>query len=91
VRYYAVTPDGGPLFAWNCDSAALAGWSGADARGGRWPHQLFPPDVFYEEIPEGAPYFSWNCSNEVLVGWNKGPWPAVLTAGKNDGIVYRRV
>lgn len=42
VRWYAVTPDGGPLFAWNCDSPALAGWSGNDRKGGRWPDRLTP-------------------------------------------------
>lgn len=37
IKWYAVTPDGGPLFAWNCDSAALAGWNA-----GRWPNVLTP-------------------------------------------------
>lgn len=37
IRWYAVTPDGGPLFAWNCDSPALAGWGK-----GRWPVRLVP-------------------------------------------------
>lgn len=33
VRYYAITPEGtNAIFAWNCNSAALAGWS----KGG-WP------------------------------------------------------
>lgn len=35
IKWYAVTPDGGPLFAWNCDSPALAGWNT-----GRWPNRL---------------------------------------------------
>lgn len=47
IRWYAVTPDGGPLFAWNCDSSALAGWSGNDKQGGRWPIRLAP-------IPQGG-------------------------------------
>lgn len=42
IKWYAVTPDGGPLFAWNCDSAALAGWAGSDRQGGRWPLVLRP-------------------------------------------------
>lgn len=42
IRWYAVTPDGGPLFAWNCDSPALAGWSDAGKKGGRWPEKLVP-------------------------------------------------
>lgn len=37
IKWYAVTPDGGPLFAWNCDSPALAGWND-----GRWPNRLTP-------------------------------------------------
>jgi hypothetical protein len=37
IKWYAVTPDGGPLFAWNCDSPALAGWNR-----GRWPVRLVP-------------------------------------------------
>ena len=42
IAWYAVTPDGGPLFAWNCDSPALAGWSGEHTTGGRWPRKLTP-------------------------------------------------
>ena len=37
VKYYAVTPDGGPLLAWGCQSDALAGWGA-----GRWPVCLEP-------------------------------------------------
>ena len=37
IKWYAVTPDGGPLFAWNCNSPALAGWNE-----GRWPNVLTP-------------------------------------------------
>lgn len=37
VDYYAVSDDGGPLFAWNCDSDELAGWGK-----GRWPVVLYP-------------------------------------------------
>lgn len=32
ISYYAVTPDGGPLFAWGCQSDTLDGWGA-----GRWP------------------------------------------------------
>jgi hypothetical protein len=42
VHYYAVTLDGGPLFAWDCDTAALAGWGGENRQGGRWPELLRP-------------------------------------------------
>jgi hypothetical protein len=42
IKWYAVSKDGGPLFAWNCDSSALAGWSGNDKQGGRWPVKLTP-------------------------------------------------
>lgn len=42
VRWYAVTPDGGPLFAWNCESEALAGWDDGTGKGGRWPEVLLP-------------------------------------------------
>ena len=37
IEWYAVTEDGGPLFAWNCDGDGLAGW----AEGG-WPAVLYP-------------------------------------------------
>lgn len=37
VRWYAVTQDGGPLFAWGCESDGLAGWGG-----GHWPTVLWP-------------------------------------------------
>ncbi len=37
IKWYAVTPDGGPLFAWNSESSALAGWNA-----GRWPRKLTP-------------------------------------------------
>ena len=37
VRWYAVTQDGGPLFAWGCASDGLAGWGG-----GSWPTVLRP-------------------------------------------------
>lgn len=46
IRWYAVTPDGGPLFAWGCDSEALAGWGH-----GRWPIILRPEP---EHVPGGA-------------------------------------
>ncbi len=39
IKWYMVTPDGGPLFAWNCDSPALAGWNK-----GRWPNKLTPQE-----------------------------------------------
>lgn len=42
IKWYAITPDGGPLFAWNCDTAALAGWSDETKKGGRWPRKLAP-------------------------------------------------
>lgn len=35
IKWYAITPQGGPLFAWNCDSPALAGWNT-----GSWPVKL---------------------------------------------------
>ena len=41
IRWYAVTPDGGKLFAWDCQSEGLAGWGG-DKDGGRWPEILKP-------------------------------------------------
>ncbi len=37
VKFYAVPPDTGPLFAWDADSPALAGW---DA--GRWAKEISP-------------------------------------------------
>lgn len=37
VDYYAVTPDGGPMFAWDADSAVLKGWDQ-----GSWA-QVLPP------------------------------------------------
>ena len=41
VSYYAVTPSGGgALFAWDCDSAALAGWDT-----GSWPRILTPTEA----------------------------------------------
>ena len=42
IVWYAVTTDGGKLFAWDCDSEALGGWSDAQAQGGRWPEYLAP-------------------------------------------------
>jgi len=35
IRYFAVPPAGGPLFAWGCNSEALAGWSL-----GSWPEHI---------------------------------------------------
>lgn len=38
VSWYAITPDGAEsIFAWDCDSAALAGWGN-----GGWPRVLIP-------------------------------------------------
>ena len=37
IEWYAVTEDGGPLFAWNCDGDGLAGWGE-----GGWPAVLHP-------------------------------------------------
>lgn len=37
VNWYAVTPDGGPLFAWDCDNVSLQGWGN-----GRWAEELKP-------------------------------------------------
>lgn len=37
VRYYAVPPDGGTIFSWGCDSAALGGWNLAS-----WPERIEP-------------------------------------------------
>ncbi|WP_027188679.1 DUF2612 domain-containing protein [Desulfovibrio cuneatus] len=42
IQWYAVTPDGGPLFAWNCNSPALSGWADSSGNGGRWPRVLRP-------------------------------------------------
>ena len=42
IQWYAVTPDGGPLFAWNCNSPALSGWADRSGNGGRWPRVLRP-------------------------------------------------
>lgn len=42
INWYAVTPDGGPLFAWDCESSALAGWPVENGNGGRWPNVLTP-------------------------------------------------
>ena len=39
IAWYAITPDGGALFAWDCDSPALSGWT-EGATGGRWPNEL---------------------------------------------------
>lgn len=40
VSYYAVTPGDGSLFAWNCDTPALAGWNT-----GAWPEILQPVEA----------------------------------------------
>ena len=37
IAWYAVPPDGGPLFAWDSESDALAGWDE-----GSWPNELIP-------------------------------------------------
>ena len=37
IEWYAVTEDGGSLFAWNCDGDGLAGWGE-----GGWPAVLYP-------------------------------------------------
>lgn len=37
IDWYAVTPTGGALFAWGCDSDGLAGWGR-----GQWPQILRP-------------------------------------------------
>lgn len=42
VKYYAISPLKAPLFAWNCDSKALQGWSGKDKKGGCWPSLIKP-------------------------------------------------
>lgn len=39
VKWYAVTPDGGAIFAWDCDSPELKGWGD---NGGRWAMELMP-------------------------------------------------
>lgn len=38
VSWYAITPDGGPLFAWDCDTESLKGWR--EREGGRWAQEL---------------------------------------------------
>lgn len=42
INWYAVTPDGGKLFAWDCEADGLAGWADAAGDGGRWPEYLVP-------------------------------------------------
>lgn len=42
INWYAVTPDGGRLFAWDCEADGLAGWPDAAGDGGRWPEYLIP-------------------------------------------------
>lgn len=42
VSYYTVAPDGGRIFAWDCDSEALAGWSDEKDDGGRWAEFIAP-------------------------------------------------
>lgn len=42
INWYAVTPDGGKLFAWDCESDGLAGWPDAAGTGGRWPEYMAP-------------------------------------------------
>lgn len=42
IKWYAVTPDGGPLFAWDCETPELAGWPDELGYGGRWPQELEP-------------------------------------------------
>lgn len=37
IKWYAITPHGGPLFAWGCESNALNGWNI-----GSWPIKLEP-------------------------------------------------
>lgn len=37
IKYYAVAPTGGPLFAWGCESEALNGWGV-----GSWPEIITP-------------------------------------------------
>lgn len=37
IRYYAVPPDTGPLFAWDADSDVLKGWEE-----GRWAEEILP-------------------------------------------------
>lgn len=40
ITYYAVATETGPLFAWNCDSPALAGWNE-----GSWPRIINPVET----------------------------------------------
>lgn len=42
VKWYAVTPDGGAIFAWDCDSSELKGWPDDAGNGGRWTMELVP-------------------------------------------------
>lgn len=42
ISWYAVTPDGGKLLAWNCDSDGLGGWPDEAGNGGHWPEYLVP-------------------------------------------------
>jgi len=37
IEFYAVSPQGGPLFAWGADSRQLNGWNM-----GSWPEQIIP-------------------------------------------------
>lgn len=45
LDWYAVTPDGGKLFAWDCESDALGGWAGESGTGGRWAEFLVPQEA----------------------------------------------
>lgn len=42
INWYAVTPDGGKLFAWDCESDGLAGWPDEAGDAGRWPEYMVP-------------------------------------------------
>lgn len=37
IRFYAIPPDTGPLFAWDANSSELQGWDT-----GRWPQEIIP-------------------------------------------------
>lgn len=48
ISFYAVSREGSPLFAWNCNSAGLAGWGI-----GVWPERLTPTPLHPEQLQDG--------------------------------------
>ena len=54
INWYAVTPADGKLFAWDCESDGLAGWSDAAGDGGRRPEYLAPAVATQEATDEDS-------------------------------------